>query len=144
IGDARRELEEALATVAAGVGPRAIEGSAKRRVPRVKNAESIAGVVVGGGFGIRAVRQLTLKPERVDIKLANDEFIPSTHSSALALSNDGTLIAYASSRRMASMPKMYSGSDGAGESNRSDDLSEAMPSMAITEQIYVRALGHGT
>ena len=136
--------EEALATVASWVGPRAIEGSAKRRVSSVKYAASIAGLLVAGAFGIRAVRQLTLKPERVDIKLANDEFIPSTHSSAVALSNDGTLIAYASSKRMASMPKMYSGSDGAGDSNQPEDLSGPMPSMAMTEQIYVRAIGHGT
>jgi Tol biopolymer transport system component len=143
IGDARRELEEALAAVAAGVAPRAIEGPAKRRVPRLKYAASIAGLLVAGAFGIREIRQLTLKPERVDIKLANDEFIVSTHSSAVALSNDGTLIAYASSKRMASMPKMYSGSDGAGDSNQPEDLSGPMPSMAMTAQIYVRAIGHG-
>ena len=72
-------------------------------------AASIAGLFFVGAFGVRAIRQLTLKPERLDIGLANDEFIPSTRSSELALSSDGTLIAYASSKRMAAMPNMSSG-----------------------------------
>ena len=90
--------------------------------PVLAYAASIAGLLVAGAFGVRAIRQLMLKPERVDIGLANDEFIPSTHSSELALSNDGTLIAYASSKRMAGMPKMDSGSDGAGDSGQTDDI----------------------
>jgi len=144
IGEARRQLEDVLAIVTARVSPRPDGGSAKRRVRRLKYAASIAGLLVAGALGVRAVRQLTLKPERVDIGLANDEFIPSTHSSELALSSDGTLIAYASSKRMASMPKMYSGSAGADDSNQPDDLSGAMPPMAMTQQIYLRAIGQGT
>src|SRR4029078_1342968 len=107
-------------------------------------AVSIAGLLVAGMFGVRAVRQLMLKPQRVDIGLAHDEFIPSTHSSELALSNDGTLIAYAPSKRMASMPKMESGSDGAADSGQTDDTSGAMPSMSMIEQVYVRSTGQGT
>jgi serine/threonine-protein kinase len=144
IGEARRQLEDVLATVTARVSSWPDGGSAKRRVPRLKYAASIAGLLVAGAFGVRAFRQLTLKPERIDIGLANDEFIPSTHSSELALSSDGTLMAYASSKRMAGMPKMYSGSDGAGDSNQGDDVSGGMPSMAMTEQIYLRTIGQGT
>ena len=145
IGEARRQLEDVLAAVTPRVSPRQVEGTAKRRVRRLTYVASIVGLLVAGAFGVRAVRQLTLKPERVDIELAFDEFIPSTHSSELALSSDGTLIAYASSKRMASMPNMSPGSDGAVDSGQSDDLSgAAMPSMAMTEQIYVRAIGQGT
>jgi serine/threonine-protein kinase len=144
IGDARRELEEALVTVSARASPQAVKGSAKRRVPGLKYAALIAGLLVAGGFGMRAVGQLTLEPERFDIELAYDEFIPSTHSSGLALSNDGTLIAYASSKRMDSMPGMYTGPEDAGDSNQPDDVSGAMSSMAMSQQIYVRATGGGT
>jgi len=143
IGEAHRQLEDVLATATGRVSPAPDVGSAKRRVLRLKYAASVAGLLVAGAVGVRAVHQLTLKPERVDIGLANDEFIPSTHSSELALSSDGALIAYASSKRMASMPKMYSGSDVGGDSNQPDDLSGAMPAMAMTQQIYVRAIGHG-
>ena len=144
IAEARRQLEDILANVTAGVSPGADVGSAKRRVPRLKYAATIAGLLVAGAVGVRAVRQLTLKPERVDIGLANEEFIPSTHSSELALSSDGALIAYAAAKRMASMPKMYAGSDGAADSNHPDDAGEAMPSMAMTGQIYLRPIGEGT
>jgi serine/threonine-protein kinase len=143
IGDARRELEDALAPVSRRAYPQALMGSAKRRVPRLKYTASIAGLLVAGGFGIRAVGLLTLEPERFDIELANGEFIPPTHSSGLALSNEGTLIAYAASTRMASMPKMYTGSEGGSDSDEPDDSNGAMPSMAMGEQIYVRPTGQG-
>jgi len=141
MGEARRQLEAALETVAGRGNSRP---PAKRNVLRLKYAASIAGLLAAGTVGVHAVRLLTLKPERIDIGLANDEFIPSTHSSELALSSDGTLLAYASSKRMPIMPKMYSGSGGADDSNQPDDASGATPSMAMTEQIYLRAIGQGT
>jgi serine/threonine protein kinase len=144
IGEARREIEDVLATVTARVIPGPVERSTRRHVSMLTYAASIAGLLVAGTLVVRAVRQLMLKPERVEIGLAHDEFIPSTHSSELAISNDGTFIAYASSKRMASMPRMESGSDGAADSGQHDDTSGAMPSMTMTEQIYVRATGHGT
>jgi serine/threonine-protein kinase len=142
IGDARRALEEVLATGTARVSPRPVEEASKRRVPRLAYVTSIAVLLVAAAFGARTVRQLTLKPERLDIPLANDEFIPSTHSSELAISSDGTLIAYGASPRMASMPKMNSGSGGTADSEQTDDPNgAAVPSMAMTEQIYVRGVG---
>src|SRR5262245_11114218 len=141
IGDARRELEDMLATVSGPVIPAPIARSVKRRVPTLAYAVALAGIVIVGAFSIRVIRQLTLKPERLDIGLAHDEFIPSTRSSELALSNDGTLIAYASSKRMAAMPNMNSGQSATEPSGQSDDTSGEMPSMAMTEQIYVRPIG---
>src|SRR5829696_4675257 len=122
IGEARRELEEVLATVTARVVPGPVQRSTKRHVSLLTYAASIAGLFVVGMFAVRAVRELMLKPQRVDIGLAHDEFIPSTHSSELALSSDGTLIAYASSKRMTSMPRMNPGSDSAVDSDQPDDL----------------------
>jgi serine/threonine-protein kinase len=144
IGDARRALEDVLAAGTAQVGARPVKGASKRRVPGLAYVAAIAGLLVAGAFGVRTVRELTLKPERIDIALAHDEFIPSTHSSELAISNDGTLIAYGSSKRMASMSMMNSRSDGTADSDQTDDLSgTAVPSMAMTEQIYVRAIRQG-
>jgi serine/threonine-protein kinase len=142
ISDARHELEDVLATVSGRVIPAPIERPVKRRVPMPAYAVAIAGIFFVGAFGIRVIRQLTLKPERLDIGLANDEFIPSTRSSELSLSSDGTLIAYASSKRMAAMPKMSP--SAAEDSGQTDDTSGEMPSMAMTEQIYVRPIGKGT
>jgi Tol biopolymer transport system component len=145
IGEARRQIEEELAAVTASGGPRPIEQAARRRVPRLTYVASIVALIVAGAFVVRAAREVMLKPERLDIGLAFDEFIPSTHSSELALSSDGTLIAYASSKRMAGMPKMNRGSESAADSGQLDDPSAtAMPSMAMTEQIYVRAMSQGT
>src|SRR5205823_4354345 len=140
IGDARRELEDILATVSERVVRAPIERSVKRRVPMLAYAVAIAGVFFLGAVGIRVIRQLTLKPERLDIGLASDEFIPSTRSSELALSSDGTLIAYASSKRMAAMSNMSSGRPATEDSGQTDDTTGEMPSMAMTEQIYVRPI----
>jgi serine/threonine-protein kinase len=144
IGDARRELEELLATVTGRVVRAPAERSVKGRVYILAYAGVIAGICVLGAFGIGAIRQLTLKPERLDIGLGHDEFIPSTRSSELALSNDGTLIAYASSKRMAAMPKMNPRLSTTDDSGQTDDTSGEMPSMAMTEQIYVRPIGKGS
>ena len=143
IGDARREIEDVLSTTSGRADRRPVDGLVERRVPARTYAAAIAAIVLVGAFGIRFVHQLMLKPEQVDVGVANGEFIPSTHSSELALSRDGTLIAYASSKRMASMPKMYSGS-ATEDSGQIEDLAGAMPSMAMTEQIYVRSAGQGT
>ena len=144
IGEARRELEEVLASPS-GLSMRApVARTAERRVPVLAYAIAVVGIVFVGAFGIRVIRQLTLKPERLDIGLAHDEFIPSTRSSELALSSDGTLIAYATSKRMSAMPTMSAGPSATEDSGQTDDMSGAMPSMAMTEQIYVRPVGQST
>jgi serine/threonine protein kinase len=144
IGDARRELEDVLATMSERVIRAPVERSVKRRIPVLAYAVALAGIFFVGAFGTRVIRQLTLKPERLEIGLATDEFIPSTRSSELALSGDGTLIAYASSKRMAAMPNMSFGPSATEDSGQTEDTSGAMPSMAMTQQIYVRPFGQGT
>jgi serine/threonine-protein kinase len=143
IGLAHRELEDVLATVTGRIHRVPVDRPLRRRIPVLAYAAATAAILLAGAFGVGAIRQRMLKPERVDIGLPNDEFIPSTHSSELAFANDGTLIAYASSKRMAVMPKMDSnGADAApGET---DDSSGSMPAMAMVEQIYIRAPGKGT
>ncbi len=61
IGEARRELEGVLATVKARVVPRPVERSTKRYVSMLTYAASIAGLIVAGMFGVRAIRQLMLQ-----------------------------------------------------------------------------------
>jgi hypothetical protein len=143
IGEARRELEDTLATDTARMVRAPVARLVRRRTLVLTYAASIVGLLLVGAFGIRAIRHLTLKPERLEIGLANDEFIPSTRSSELALSGDGTLMAYASSKRMAAMPQMSSRPSGTDDSGQTEDSSGAMPSMAMTEQIYIRPIGQG-
>jgi serine/threonine-protein kinase len=145
IGDAFGALDDGVVTgTTRGSGQR-VERKSKRRISRLAYAASIVGLLVAGAFGVRTVRQLTHTPTRVDIALPDDEFIPSTHSSEVAISNDGSLIAYGSSKRMSSMPNMNAASDGIADPHQADDLSgSAMPSMAMTEQLYVRAIPDGT
>src|SRR5437588_11646515 len=45
---------------------------------------------------------------------------------------------------MAAMPKMSSGPAAAEDSSQTDDTNGEMPSMTMTEQIYVRPIGQGT
>jgi serine/threonine-protein kinase len=145
IGDARRELEAVLATITQRVMPAPAARAAKRPYRVLACAAAIAAVLVAAAFGGRAIRQLTLAPERADIGLANDEFIPSTQSSELALSNDGALIAYASAKRMSAMPNMDNSAGAAAEDpGDAADVGSSMPSMAMVEQIYVRARGGNT
>jgi serine/threonine-protein kinase len=145
MGEARRQLEDALETVAAQPGPWPAERSADRKVSRLKYAAAVAALLITGTVVVLAYGQLTLEPQQVDIALANDEFIPATHSSELALSADGALIAYASSKRMAVMPKMNARSDvGVEDDGPSDVSNPAAMSMAMIEQIYLRPTGQGT
>jgi serine/threonine protein kinase len=137
ISEARRELDDVLATVMVRAP---VARSAERRAPVLTYAAVIAGLLLVGAAGLRVIRQWTLKPERIEIGLPHDEFIPSTRSSELALSSDGTLIAYASSKRMSAMP-MSAGPSTSDDSDKTDDSSGAMPSMAMTEQIYIRPIG---
>jgi serine/threonine-protein kinase len=144
INDARRELDDVLMTVSGRVSRAPLVRARARRLPRAAYAVAIAVVLVAGAFGGPLIRQLTLKPERVDIGLAHDEFISSTRSSELALSGDGTLIAYAASKRMAAMPKMGAGPSATEDPGQTGDTSGAMPSMAMTEQVYLRGVAEGS
>jgi eukaryotic-like serine/threonine-protein kinase len=137
IGDARRQLDSAMARRTRTAIVTARVASVARRVPRAAYVGATVVVVVAAGVGVRAVRQMTAKPQQIDIGLATDEFIPPTHSSELALSPDGSLIAYASMKAMAAMPKMNASPNGGATA----DMNDSMPAMSMSEQIYVRPLG---
>ena len=130
IGDARDELDAVLVAKSA-VWSRIFAG------PRLAYVALVAGVLVVSGVAGLALRGVRATPERVDIGLAN-EFIPLTHSSELAFSPDGTLIAYATSKSMADMPQMAVVSAGVAGGG---DMSSSMPAMTMAEQIYVQTRG---
>ena len=77
IGEARRGLEDAMATGAASaVGPPAQRVA--RRTVRAWRLGGLSRRSSGrGAVGVRAIRQMTLKPEQIDVGLTNGEFIPS-------------------------------------------------------------------
>jgi serine/threonine protein kinase len=133
IEDAHNVLEHALA-----------EGTGSQRVAVVRQSRHSllrrwwAPILVAGGVTVVAVVgaiQL-MNPSRaqLDVTLARDEFIAPSHSSEVAVSPDGRLIAYAATKDMSSMAGMGSPQDAPG-------MAAAMPAMTMTEQIYVRELG---
>ena len=138
IAEARRDLEAVLRHGAyareTAIRPAAFQ-SVKRAV--LVYSALAAGIAAASVLGFRTIRGLTIKPERVDIGLDNGEYIPPTHSSELALSSDGTRIAYASTRQMVGMPMSLSGTDDSGQAG---DMS-AMSSVGMVEQIYIRNVG---
>jgi serine/threonine-protein kinase len=140
IGDARRQLDSAMASRSRSAILAAQLASIARRVPRAAYLGAIAVVVVAAVVGVRAMRQMTAKAQYAEIGLATDEFIPPTHSSELALSPDGTLIAYASMKAMGTMPRMNATLAAGGPGA---DMGDAMPAMSMSEQIYVRPLEQG-
>ena len=168
IVDAREELDRAMARRSRSAVIAARLASMARRVPRAAYAAALAMIVVAAAVGVRAINQMTARPQQVEIGLANDEFIPPTHSSELAVSPDGMLIAYASTKALSSMPRMertqnMSSAAGMGNSKpaapnmgsaggmgssmpatqnmgSAADMGNSMPPMTMSEQIYVRPL----
>jgi len=136
ISDARLELDSAMVRRSRPAMAAARLASIARGIPRTAYVGAIAVIVIAAGVGVRAIRQMTARPQQIDIGLATDEFIPPTHSSELALSPDGTLIAYASTKAMGAMPGMNA-SPGGGATR---GMSDAMPAMSMSEQIYLRSL----
>jgi len=137
-----REVRRVLDDVVAGrlTGHVQARHSFARSMPRAAWAASLAGIAVAAAFiGLRVVRQINVAPQQLEIGLPSDEVIAPSHSSELALSPDGTLIAYASTKTMTNMAGM--GAAPAGDGGLAADMSGSMPSMTMAEQIYVRALG---
>ena len=110
IGDARIELEDALLASRTGTirAPAAAGAPARRRVALTLAAGLIVGILIAGGAAVFVMRQSSPPPKAVQfsIDLPMGQSIPPTHSSQLALSPDGTLIAYASMRTTEDAPMM--------------------------------------
>jgi eukaryotic-like serine/threonine-protein kinase len=131
IDEARRELDRALVRRSRARMLAAHAASLARRVPRVAYVAALVAAAIAVGAGVRAVRQMTARPQQVEIGLATDEFIAPTHSSELALSPDGAWIAYASMKEMGAM-------SGMGPAGGAPAMNDSMPLMSMSEQIYVR------
>ena len=74
-------------------------------------AGGLMAVVVGLGavYAVARVRGAALRTETIDLQLASRESIVPTHSSEVAVSPDGRLIAYASISTMSGMAGMGDG-----------------------------------
>ena len=138
IGDARHTLDDIVARAMAPAYVQARRSRA-RAMRRAAWAAPLAGIAVAVFIGVRAVRQMNMTPQQLEIGLPGDEFIAPSHSSELALSPDGTLVAYASTKAMTNLAGMVApaGADG----GLAADMAGSMPSMTMAEQIYVRAIG---
>jgi serine/threonine-protein kinase len=129
IRDAFDPLDEVLADHPGRV--RTLAGaSVRRRSPRAAILAVTAATLIASAFAFRWIRAMTVRPVAIDLALANTESIVPTHSSEVALSPDGNMIAYATIRAMANMPDMTG-----------DPAFTSMPAMPMNEQIYVRPTG---
>jgi serine/threonine-protein kinase len=138
ISAACRALDEALSSESPR-SVRPIAPSAARKFPRAAYVAAIVLLVIAAVAGTRLVRQMSPRPERLDIGLGDSEFIAPSHSSELAISPDGTLIAYATTRSMSDMPRMAATYAASSDAGVVADMASAMPSMTMSEQIYVRS-----
>ncbi len=126
-GDMARRLDEIAAT-ASGVAISRVTGPRTRRQFTSISVAMLA-TVLAAAFGGWWIWQVTLRPVATDVELASAESIVPTHSSEVALSPDGSLIAYASVTSMSNMPGMTDGTALASGSPASGSMSE---------QIYVQ------
>lgn len=136
IRDARVLLDEELARMSGGL-------SGRFRRPRVVTARGAAVVsaallmaLVGSAM---FVQRRVLRTQPLELPLASRESIVPTHSSEVALSPDGRLIAYASVTAALGMPAMSTASERTGAATADDaSASPSMAGMPMTEQIYLR------
>jgi eukaryotic-like serine/threonine-protein kinase len=179
MGEARIELERALTgavTARTGTGGRATAGfpAGRRKTIVPVAAGSALGVLIAAGAGLFFYFDRVTPPPprapRFSIDLRAGESIPPTHSSQVAFSPDGTLIAYGTTKTMdqtaamsmpgtmpqgqsATMPTPSSGMGQAPGMSQSPDMgkgtmpstpSPSMPMPAMSSmmgsQIYVRPI----
>jgi len=136
VAEARRVLEEVTSSrvIVQGKAP----WSLAHAMPRARVAIVLAGIAVAAIGGVRVIQQMDRTPQQLEIGLPSDEVIAPSHTSELAISPDGSLVAYASTKAMTNMEGM--GVSPAADSGLAADMGASMPSMTMAEQIYVRAL----
>ena len=135
IRQARALLDDELARIS-GRAPVHVRRRVSSR--RAVVALSAAIIVVAGGSAL-FFRFRALRAEPLELQLASRESIVPTHSSEVALSPDGRLIAYASVTIPAGMPGMSAARDSGGDPPADADDSQSMAGMPMTAQIYLRA-----
>jgi len=124
-------------------------GTAETAVPRGRSAirsrvyVAVAlTLLLAAVLGARGVMQILTRARVVELPLASLESIVPTHSSEVAVSPDGRLIAYASMTAAVAMPNMNTGRGSEGEA-ATDATSPPMSAMPMNEQIYLRASTDG-
>jgi serine/threonine-protein kinase len=132
IRDARVLLDDELALLS---GRPASFPSRRIRLRRAAIASSALLVAAIVGFAMFA-RHNAIGSEPLELQLASRESILPSHSSEVALSPDGQLIAYASVTAPFGMAR------GRSVGSQADDAEPpSMAGMPMTEQIYLRARG---
>jgi serine/threonine protein kinase/Tol biopolymer transport system component len=138
IANAREILEDvAVSARLTHMAPVRVSPALVRRATWVALA---ATVVAAAAIGVRVVKQRSITPERLELSLPGDEFIAPSHSAEVALSPDGTRLAYASMKAMGDMAAMA----GAAGADGSLTMPSSMPSMTMAEQIYVRDIAQSS
>jgi serine/threonine protein kinase/Tol biopolymer transport system component len=132
ITDVSYTLNQAVAERSRGID-RSPSRATRRRPSRlvwVTSAAAAAGATLLGGWWWQ---RPDTEPRQSTIRLPADDVIVPSHSSDVAVSPDGTVVAYASTKSMTPMAGMaLPGPDGQAGGMAS------MPTMTMAEQIYVR------
>lgn len=138
ITEVSRTLRETVSERSRGID-RSPSRAGRRRPSRlvwVTSAAAAASATLLGGWWLQ---RPDTEPRQSTIRLPAEEAIVPSHSSDVAVSPDGTVVAYASTRSMAPMAGMaLPGADGQAGGMAS------MPTMAMAEQIYVHQHGSQT
>jgi serine/threonine-protein kinase len=135
IRDARVLLDQELALLS---GPAASSPSSRVTVRRAVIASSVVVVAAIVAFAVFA-RDAAIGSEPLDVEFASGESMLPSHSSDVALSPDGRLIAYASVSAPMGMGNM-SAAPGRSDGSQADVTEPpSMAGMPMTKQIYLRA-----
>src|SRR5262249_8718087 len=113
------------------------------RLTRRASIATLAGIIIAAVVASVVAHQMTLRVHRVDLELSPGESIPTTHSSEVVLSPDGSILAYASMKTGEEAPMMETTvQDRGGDSPNTTGLGSSVmqPMAMMTEQIYVRSL----
>jgi serine/threonine-protein kinase len=135
IGEARHILDDMVMRARVPVHARRFRANAMRRPAW---AASLLGIALVSLIGVRVVRQMNVAPQQLEIGLPADELIAPSHSSEIAISPDGSQIAYASTKAMTNPSGMVALTGEGG--GLAAGMAGSMPSMTMAEQIYVRAV----
>lgn len=136
IREARLLLDEELARVS---GRRPARLRRTRVITPLRAALASAALVIAVAGSVMFLQRSVLRTQPLELQLGSRDSIVPTHSSEVAVSPDGRLIAYASVTAGLGMPGMSAASGHGGIPYADDSSGESsMAGMPMTEQIYLR------
>ena len=135
IREARALLDEELARLSGRVSIPVRRRAWSRRAAIVLSTAIVFAMIGSAVF----FKFRTARVQPLELQLASRESIVPTHSSDVAVSPDGGVIAYASVTAAMGMPSMSAARGGSDEPTAEPDESPSATGMPMSAQIYLRA-----